>query len=91
MALGSAFLVVACCALGPLLAAGGAITGIGALLHNPWAIAGGVGLLILAALASTIAVIRNRRRHHTNDPDCCPPTQNTEGNADAQDDRSPRS
>ncbi|PTT13935.1 hypothetical protein DBR36_16560, partial [Microbacterium sp. HMWF026] len=54
MALGAAFLVVACCALGPLLAAGGAITGIGALLHNPWAIAGGVGLLILAALASTI-------------------------------------
>lgn len=62
IALGAAMLVIACCALGPLLAAGGVITGIGALLHSPWAIAAGTAVLILAGLTSFIARLR-RKRH----------------------------
>jgi membrane protein implicated in regulation of membrane protease activity len=61
-ALGATLLVIACCALGPLLAVGGVIAGIGALLRNPWAIAAGTALLILAGLTSFTARLR-RKRH----------------------------
>ena len=40
--------MVACCALLPILIAGGAIAGIGAFLRNPWVIGAGIALAILA-------------------------------------------
>lgn len=40
---GAAILMVACCALLPLLVVGGTLTGVGVFLRNPWVI--GVGAL----------------------------------------------
>ena len=48
---GAALLMVACCALLPILIAGGAIAGIGAFLRNPWVIGAGIALAILALIA----------------------------------------
>lgn len=77
---GAALLVVACCALAPLFVVGGAITGIGALLRTPWAITAGVTLLILAVVASIVALVASTRRHRgKNDHGCCPPTSRERG------------
>lgn len=56
---GAALLMVARCALLPLLVAGGAIAGIGGFLRNPWVIGAGIALLLFAAVA------RTRRRQHS--------------------------
>lgn len=81
---GAALLMVACCALLPLLVAGGAIAGIGGVLRNPWVIGAGVTLLALAVLAT-------RRRHlvHDDDPSCCPPAlpSRADQNSDTKDDQ----
>lgn len=76
---GAVLLMVACCALGPLILAGGTITGIGGLLRNPWVITAGVVLLSLAAAASIYAGVRNiKRRRGKHDLDCCAPARDEE-------------
>ena len=46
---GAALLMVARCAMVPLVAAGGVIAGIGALLFHPWELGAGVAVLVRAA------------------------------------------
>lgn len=70
-AAGAPVLMVACCALLPLLVTGGAIAGIGAFLRNPWVIGAGIGVVVLAVVGSA------RRHRRTDSPDCCPPTPPT--------------
>jgi hypothetical protein len=84
---GSVLLLVACCALGPLVLAGGTIAGLGGILRNPWVITAGVVLLSLAAAASIVTALRNIKRHRgKNDPDCCAPTRD-EDNPDTTDEQ----
>lgn len=59
--------MVACCALLPLLLAGGAIAGIGGFLRTPWVIGLAIAVLVLAV----VGLARRRRR---DSPDCYPPT-----------------
>ena len=80
---GAALVMVACCAVVPLLVAGGALAGFGGFLRSPWVIGAGVGLLVLALIAST-------KRHRGHDgPSCCPPTTPLQGDhsADTKDDQ----
>jgi mercuric ion transport protein len=67
---GAAALMVICCA-GPVLLAGGALSGAGAALRNPWLISIGA-LIVLAAPAWTVSRIARHRPHDSSDP-CCPP------------------
>lgn len=64
---GLLMLPVLCCGL-PLLIAGGALGGLGAVLGNPW--------IIAAAAAVVVGVVAWRRRHSTpSDADCSPPSK----------------
>ena len=76
----AALLVVACCALLPLLVAGGAVAGIGGFLGSPSVIAAGVALLLLAGFVGV--------RRHRGGPGCCPPVPpiRNEPSTDAKDD-----
>lgn len=69
-ALGVGAAAVLCCA-GPALLAGGALSGLGGALRNPWLIAAGA-LLIVAAIGYPIAR-RTRRRDEPGPDVCCPP------------------
>lgn len=69
----AALLMVACCAL-PILVAGGAIAGVGALLRNPWVIGAGITLAVLAL----IAISRRRSGGDTATHGCCPPSHTNE-------------
>ncbi|AMY26271.1 hypothetical protein H7J07_00310 [Mycobacterium koreense] len=77
---GAALLMVACCALLPILIAGGAIAGIGAFLRNPWVIGAGIALAILALIAIS------RRGGGTAGHGCCPPMPTNE-NVDPKDEQ----
>ncbi|GHE39233.1 phage holin family protein [Streptomyces lavendulocolor] len=77
---GIALLMIACCAL-PVLIAAGALAGIGGALGNPWLIAAAV---VLVAAAITVIV---RRRRSGRDA-CCPPAKTAENPADQEDLRS---
>lgn len=66
--LGAVVVAVLCCA-GPALLAGGALSGIGGVLRNPWLI--GVGALILAA--AVIYTLRQRAARRRDSDACCPP------------------
>ena len=68
--LGVGALAVLCCA-GPALLAGGALSGLGGVLGNPWLIAVGA-VLVVAALGYPIAR-RTRRRAASGLDVCCPP------------------
>lgn len=72
---GAALLMVFCCAVFPLLAAGGALAGVGAFLGNPWVIGAGITLAVLALLALSR---RHRGSDNTNGHDCCPPGHTNE-------------
>ncbi|GAA4127561.1 MULTISPECIES: hypothetical protein [Actinomycetes] len=71
---GAAFLMVACCALLPLLVAGGALAGVGAFLRNPWVIGAGVALLAFGGVAATRRPNGGDNAGH----DCCTPMRTTE-------------
>ena len=77
---GAALLMVACCALLPILIAGGAIAGLGAFLRNPWVIGAGIALAILALIAIS------RRGGGTAGHGCCPPMPTNE-NVDPKDEQ----
>lgn len=68
---------VLCCA-GPALLAGGALSGIGGVVRNPWLIGGGAALVVLAV---AYTIVRHRQRRAGNRTDvCCPPfTSRPEG------------
>lgn len=63
---GFGFAMGLCCAL-PLLLAGGALGGAGALLGNPWLIAAAV------ALVAGVVLWRVRRTNQQSGSSCCPP------------------
>ena len=80
---GAAVLMVACCAVLPLLIAGGLFAGIGGFLSNAWVIGAGAAVLGLAVLAS-------RRQHRGHDgPRCClpAPTSSTDDVTDTKEDQ----
>ena len=85
MSAGAALLVVACCALLPLIFVGGTVAGLGAFLRNPLVIGAGIGLVVLALVASA----RRRRRPEGSGGDCCPPTlpMRTDHPADTKDEQ----
>lgn len=62
--------MVVCCGL-PLLIAGGALSGAGALLGNPW-------VLGAAALVLVVGLTRWLRRSSSGDATCCPPRTETD-------------
>ncbi len=68
-AIGAALLMIVCCAL-PALIAAGALPGIGGFLGNRWAIAAAV-LFLVAAVSAAV-----RRRRAGRDA-CCLPTGST--------------
>tara|TARA_B100001146_G_scaffold215679_1_gene218225 strand:+ start:3176 stop:3406 length:231 start_codon:yes stop_codon:yes gene_type:complete len=74
--------MVACCALLPLLLAGGLLASVGGFLGNPWVIGTGIAVLVLAVLATT------RRRSGGNNArhGCCPPVNSTHP-SDTKDDQ----
>ncbi|MGW0916791.1 mercury transporter [Streptomyces sp. NPDC002784] len=67
-AVGAGLLMVACCA-GPLLVAGGAISGLGGALCNPWLIT--VGAVVVLISVVHVLRCRVRRRHGAGPEDCC--------------------
>jgi len=72
---GLAAAALLCCA-GPALLAGGALSGLGGLLRNPWLIGGGAAVIV-AAVGYAIAR-HTHGRGGAQAEDCCPP-QETEG------------
>ncbi len=61
--------MVMCCA-GPLLLAGGTLSGLGGTLCNPWLIT--VGALVVLISVIHVLRCRARRHHHAGPDDCCP-------------------
>lgn len=73
LGVGAALVVVACCALLPLLLAGGAIAGIGGVLRSPWAIGIGIALVVLTLVARS-----GRRRGGAGGHEGRPPARSRE-------------
>lgn len=67
VAAGTGLLLLACCGL-PLIAAGGALAGVGGLLGNPWII--GAGIAVAMAVTAGM-LVRLRRRHRGRRTGCC--------------------
>ncbi|WP_435057742.1 mercury transporter [Streptomyces sp. bgisy060] len=67
--IGLVLLMIACCAL-PALIAAGALAGIGAALGNPWVIA--IAAFFLATIVTALV-----RRFRSGRGDCCPPEDTT--------------
>ncbi|WP_151482139.1 hypothetical protein [Streptomyces albicerus] len=67
--IGIALLMIACCAL-PALIAAGALAGIGGALGNPWVIA--IAVFFLATIVTAIVL-----RLRSGGGDCCPPQDTT--------------
>lgn len=66
---GAAILMVTCCAVLPLLAAGGALAAIGGAVRSPWTMAAGAVLVVLGML-----VFMRLRHAKLRNSSCCPPT-----------------
>lgn len=65
--IGAAALMIACCA-GPVLIAGGALSGLGAALRNPWLL--GIGAAVILAALGWVASRVARHRSAGGDA-CC--------------------
>lgn len=78
---GFAILMVLCCAVVPLLAAGGPLGVLGAIAGNPLIITAAV-LIIGAALAT---VILRRRIRAGSTEDCCPPPHGQQPHTEPKD------
>lgn len=72
---GAGALMVLCCAVAPLLVAGGVTGVVGGLLRSPWVI--GLGVL-LTATAVVYALARRTRSDHACD-ECCNPRTPEDG------------
>lgn len=85
LGVGAAILMIACCALLPLLIAGGAIAGLGGFIRNPWVVGVGIAVLVLVVITSA------KRHRRSDDHDCCPPAPPTlptrNDDADTKDDQ----
>lgn len=79
--LGVALIAVLCCA-GPALLAGGALSGIGGVLRNPWLITIGAALVLGALSYGTARLVRARRSAGA--ADCCPPPTRTKPSPDGR-------